>query len=559
MNNYKIINSNFLLTDKQGHSHHELIDLIESKHYKEAQLLISKSIIENHNFFTRKNIFNYLLIKINTHKDLFYIDLFLETIKNDTFIFNSENIRNCVRLLPNNFIYHKLILQKIHEQNTIKNLSIQEKTDLLLMLSEYYYHKNTKSNYKKYLSLLSEVEIIECQNYFVNNFDTYFNNVYSNIPVTTEISSKVTQFKMDVLIHKTYSDNNEKIPKQPKQSDFLLGEDIKYINMITPLWDFYKRQKKVKYGYSCLFENPKNFFVFFSKYIKPHKPCDINNEIISFLKEINNKYKLASITWDNRYFYERNLNILKKNIETSIKKTLQLFNLKSLNTIHLQFKSPETWIYDGVYNNLFNSEIKKNIHVITMNSQGFYNYQSTFIHEVSHFIHFQSNNKKCFKTMLFLKIKDKIYLHKERKYILEKLNNIKNKKILPKLILFFDNYLHYSLKRFMNSLESLLNKNMIEQSDRDFILSLFLEYKKYKYKKSEQYFLWEDYAIKEKINPMYFNQNHEIHARLNEILSNYEPIISKNLQYLTEKSVPFNTIKDDLIKFNNLLIKNMYK
>ena len=451
-------------------SYKYLVKMVESNDTKMVQHIISNYKIENHNFFTEQNIFNYLVKKIlsypnttqrkneynewNTEwfvptKYIYFTNLFESLLKNEQFFINPENIRICVSHFHSKFPFHDLIIEKIKKQKTVLNLSIEEKTKLLLLISEnglnrndYYIYR--KLNYKKYLSIFTKNEIQDCQSYFIKNYEAFFDNFYSPISETQNIRNNTKKFVKQVLIKQDYHNINLKID-MPKQNDVLLGQDVKYVNMVAPLFHFIKRQKKVKYGSACLFQNPEKFFLFFSEYIRPHTYSQNHENIIDWIQTLQKKYNISSISWDNRYFYDKDLKEVKKLASQSIKKSLSFFNMIDLNTIHLQFISTyREEDYSGIYDNNYSSIIKKNSHVIQMNCsqlnpiQYKVEFQNTFLHELTHFVHFQKKNSGCFYNEHFKKIRDKLYLHKDRQNIIGIINKIKNKDLFFQKKLLFN-------------------------------------------------------------------------------------------------------------------------
>lgn len=534
----------------------EIINSINNKNYDRATELICNSIVHNENM--DHNVFNFLINKIRGKNESIHTSLFLLVLNKSNFILNGENIRQCVRSLPENFSHHSHIINTIKSQKFIESLSIKEKTDLLLMISEYFYHKHTQKNYKIYINLFTEDEKKQCQQYFIENFESYFNNCYSDIKPTEEVSLILKKLINEVLVENNYKENKNTL-KIPKQENVLLGENVKYTNMLIILWYFHKQQKKVKYGYACLFKNVHKFFIFFSQHIKPHYHCDSHTEIVNFLKDIQKKYNFASISWDNRYFYEKNFNKIKKTMEKAFDKSLVFFDMKDFYSIHLQLRSSHLYKFDGQYWNPFNSRIYHNTHLIIMESLGLQEFEATWIHELTHFLHFQPKNQFCFQHATFKKIKDRVYLHKEQKIILEKVKDFLQ--LEPndnsEVINLFNNYLHASEKIFNKQLKKVLYNYSYNEIQIEFLKSLFLEYKSYDYKESTQYLIWEDSAKKEKLDFSYFNKNHELHARLNEILHGNVQPISYSINYLTGNSVRFESIKNELIAFNNYLLKRI--
>lgn len=544
---------NFINVDKINE---EIINLIKVSKYDNARELINNFTIDNKAI--NNNVFNFLIKEINRRHDSIYTSLLLSILNQSSFIINGENIRQCIRCLPENFAYHNEIINTVKKQKFIENLSLKERTDILLMISEYYHHKFSYKNYKMYINLFTDIERKQCQQYFIENFESYFNNCYSNIKTTEEVSLVLKQLIKEVLVENNYKENKDKNLKTPKQENILLGENIKYINMLIVLWYFHKQQKKVKYGYACLFKSVKKFFIFFSQHIKPHYNCDNHSEIITFLQDMQKKYNFASISWENRYFYEKDIEKIKNTMIKAFDKSLAFFGIKDFYSIHLQLCSTHLHKFDGQYWNPFTSRIYHNTHMIIMESLGFHDFESTWIHELTHFLHFQQKNQFCFYHPNFKKIKDILYLHQERNNILQKLdsflqlNNNENSEIVG----LFNNYLHSSEKTFDKQLNKISN-NIYSPTHIEYFKSLFIEYKSYNYKKSKQYLKWEDCAKKEKIGFSYFNKNHEIHARLNEILSGNMNSLSYNINYLTSQSVRFELLKNELIAFNNYLLERI--
>lgn len=565
-------------------SYKYLVKMVESNDIEMVQNIISNYQIENHNFFTEQNIFNYLVKQILSNyphtmqrkgghiewyvppRYNYFTGLFESLLKNDQFFINSENIRICVSHLHNEFPLHNLIIEKIKKQNTISNFSIEEKTKLLLLISEnglnrndYYVYR--KLNYKKYLSIFTHSEIQDCQSYFIKNYETFFNNFYSSIPETKNIKNNTRKFVKQVLIKQNYHNINFKID-MPKQNNVLLGQDIKYVNMVSPLFHFIKRQKKVKYGRSCLFQNPEKFFLFFSEYIRPHTYNENYDNIIIWIKTLQKKYNLSSISWDNRYFYDKDLTELKKLVHQSIIKSLSFFNMTDLNTIHLQFISTyREEDYSGIYDNNYSSIIKKNSHVIQMNCsqlnpiQYKVEFQNTFLHELTHFLHFQKKNSGCFYNEHFKKIRDKLYLHKDRQHIISIIRKITNKDLSSSLEQFFIDNAHLSYRKIHLYLKEFINIHSRYEKEINNIDSLIKDYKKYKYTDSKLYITWNNYALACNLNPTYFNFCYEIHARLNEMLlcENLPELL--NMGYFETNGELFQSIKNDLIEFNRFLMK----
>lgn len=97
-------------------------------------------------------------------------------------------------------------------------------------------------------------------------------------------------------------------------------------------------------------------------------------------------------------------------------------------------------------------------------------------------------------------------------------------------------------------------KKKLDSNIKSALDSIYFDYKKYKIIDSSQYLKWKKCSYEFKTNPLYFNKNHEIHARLNEILSGNIPY---NHMILDQYYLPhFPLIKDDLIEFNQYLLKN---
>lgn len=181
--------------------------------------------------------------------------------------------------------------------------------------------------------------------------------------------------------------------------------------------------------------------------------------------------------------------------------------------------------------------------------------KSTLLHEMTHFVHFHKSNKGCFNNDIFKRMADKIYLHKERSEIIDELNEITKDEILT---IFFDNNMHCSSNMFEKRLNKILKTNKEFINEKDNILNLYKKYKKFSYTESVQYVFWKKASLKYNLGKKYFNQKHEIHARLNEMLNN------DNLRWINDQSPEgfltehvFNLVKEDLLIFNEILSKNI--
>lgn len=543
----------------------QIIYYMNNHHYDIVEEILSTSFIDNDVYYNPKNIFNYLLNKLfyhtldNCHKGTAFINFFLALINNVHFKFNTENIRNCIRFLPVFFPHHNIIIKKIKEQQFIDTLSSHDKTDLLLLLSEYHCHKNKRKNYQRYLSLFYDSDLRQCQSYFMHNFEIYFDNCYSSVTHSKHNRDIVLDLIQQVFFDKKYREIDPACLRVPEQNHILFGKDIQYMNLLHVLGLFHEQQQKVKYGYTCLFKNTPKFFIFFSKYIKRHHSCPQQNDIIEYFKTIEKKYHFSSISWDNRYFYGKTLEQIKNNIETTFNKALIFSQLHDFQSIHLQFSSPAIHDYFGLYWNAFNSCIHINSHIIIMYEQSNKDFESTFIHELTHFLHFQQVNSACFNHSSFKRLKNTLYLYKEKNNILDKLRKLliyhPDNIVNDKLENVFNDFLYASFSIFNKKIQMIIKNKNIEKHIIDMLYSLFWEYKNYDYKQSEQFLLWLQKDKIYKLKTLYFNKNCEIHARMNEILSNNKSLINIDDAFLTKHSVNFDLIKKDLITFNAYLLK----
>ena len=129
-------------------SYKYLVKMVESNDTEMVQNIISNYKIENHNFFTEQNIFNYIVKNIQewypqsiirkkedtVHpKYIYFMDLFVSLLRNKNFVINAENIRISISSLNQFFPHHDLLIEKIKKQNFVSNLSLKEKTNLLLI------------------------------------------------------------------------------------------------------------------------------------------------------------------------------------------------------------------------------------------------------------------------------------------------------------------------------------------------------------------------------------------------------------------------------------------
>lgn len=555
-------------------SYKYLVKMVESNDTEMVQNIISNYKIENHNFFTEQNIFNYIVKNIQewypqsiirkkediVHpKYIYFMDLFVSLLKNENFIINAENIRISISSLNQFFPHHNLIIEKIKKQNFVSNLSLKEKTNLLLIISEYGLkrddHTYYKLNYKKYVTIFTKDEIKDCQSYFIKNYETFFENYYSPVSENKNIAIKTKRIVKKILIKQDISNIFNKI-KEPKQNNIVLGQNVKYVNMLEPLYHFVARQNKVKYGYSCLYKNPLKFFLFFSEYVRPHAYSHNYQDIINWILSIQKTYNISSVSWDNRYFYDKSIVDIKKIVNKSIQESLLFLKMTDLKDIHLQFKSPHTDSYGGFYQNMFSSAIKKNAHVIHLNSCEFKDgLKTVLIHELTHFLHFQTKNSQCFTSEHFKKIKDKIYFHKERKKIINAINKIRNQEVKHNLLNYFEDYGHQSYSKIKVYFKDLMTNYSRYEKEISNIELVIKDYKTYKYTDSKQYLTWQNYAMASGLEPTYFNRNYEIHARLNEILASDDSHEFIFMGYFEKNGELFQSIKNDLIKFNRFLMK----
>ena len=559
-----IIHDNSLSTLSKKSNITTLIDSFYTNNILKVKELLNDNYIDINVYSKNGNAFYWLLFSYKHNTNLVDIDLLKLFINNPSFKMDAENIRNCIRLLDIKSPFHQIIIDYIIKKNIISILEPKEKTDLILIISEYFNHISSRKSYKKYIQLFSDKELLESQNYLIEHFESFFENYHYSKNSTSGLKNKVQKLIRQILIDKKdFTDIYKNNIKAPDAKLVFLGEDIKYSEIIIALIYFNDKQHKVKNKkFSCLFRNPKKFFIFFSMHIRTHNHF-LDDDINHFLKTMQIKYNLSSINWDNRYFNYESFDLINNKIENSIIDTLKFFNLKDLSPIHLKLKSPPHHNYNALFWNTYNFFLPKNIYTIQLHKQGLLDSEASLIHEVTHYLHFHPKNAKCFSSSLWKTILDKIYLHKERYSTLislsEVLNQSKTITQINEIEAIFEKSLYLTLLGFIRKTQPILNNYGVSEEAQTNIYNIFKQYKLNSYKNSLQFISWKKAFTNHKLGPHYLNRRHEVHARLNEILSGKIAPVSKDNSYLTDISVPFKELKQDLITFNGMLLANLSK
>lgn len=538
----------------------EIISFIKKGLYQEAKELVRNNKVMNSKVFDHRNFpldallfyMDSLENELNEDK----INLLIEILKNEKFILNIETIRNFVRYLMIDMHYQEKILEVIKDRGIIENIGVKERTNLILNLSEYYFKKDLKGTVKKYISVLfTEKQLQESQQYFIHNFESYFNNFYSLKKSNHILKNDAQKIIKKVFIDKNHIISKEKVIHNKKIS---YGKDLKYIMMMYLSELFHKKELVYKKKGNSLFMRYFYFFVFFSKYIQAHNPIDGSEEFVKMFKEIQKKYNFSCVKLDNRFLYSFVVNglpakKLKHTIESALKNTSLFLKIKDFSSINLVFSSKVNEVYCASFESLFYHG--NSTYIIYLENEAFLNIESVFLHEMTHFVHFHKNNKGCFNNDIFKRIIDKIYLHKERSKIIDELNKIVKEEIIT---IFFDKNMHCPLNLFKKRLNKILKLNIDLIDKKDNIMNIFNKYKKISYTDSTQYIFWKETSIKYNLSAKYFNQKHEIHARLNEMLNN------DNLRWIDENSEAglltknvFDLVREDLLIFNEILSKNI--
>jgi len=553
--NYKILNSKENINE-------DIISLIRKELYKEATELVRNNNIINSKFFDGQPCpFFVLLLDLDRSniKDERYedkVELLLEIMKNKTFVFNIEIIRSFFRYPIMDTNYNDKILKVIKNNGILENIEIRERTNLILSISEYYLKKDLRKIVKKYISVLfTEEQLQESQQFFIHNFESYFNNFYSSKKSNNMLKKDAKKIIKNVFINKRHVISKDKVIPDKNIS---YGKDLKYITMIYLSELFHKKELIYKKRGSSLFMKNFYFFVHFSEYIKAHDPIDGAEKFTKILKEIQKKYNFSCVTLDNRFLYHPLIismcaQTFKYHIESAINNTLSFLKIKDFSSLNLILSTKVNTNYYAVFENLF--YYGNSTYIISLEHSGFFDMKSTLLHEMTHFVHFHKSNKGCFYNDIFKRMIDKIYLHKERSEIIEELNEIVKEGIIT---IFFDENMHCSLNIFEKKLNKILKMNKEFINERGNILNLYKKYKNFTYTESTRYIFWKKESLKYNLGEKYFNQKHEIHARLNEMLNdnNLRCIDENSEGCLLPKNV-FELVREDLLMFNEILSKNI--
>lgn len=353
---------NFRIFNGKENINEEIVSLIRKELYKEAKELVRNNNIINSAFFDSQHCpFFVLLLDLNMSniKDERYedkLELLIEIIENKTFVFNIEIIRSFIRFTIMDSNYNDKILKVIKNNGILESIEIRERTNLILNISEYYFKKDLRKIVKKYISVLfTEEQLQESQQYFIYNFESYFDNFYSSKKSDNILRKDAKKIINNIFVSKQHTISKDKVIPDKNIS---YGKDLKYIMMIYLSELFHKKELIYKKRGNSLFMKTFYFFMYFSEYIQAHGSIDGSERFAKILKEIQKKYNFSCIKLDNRFLYHpliinMSAQTFKYHIESAIKNTLYFLKIKDFSSLNLIFSSKINTNYCAIFENLF--------------------------------------------------------------------------------------------------------------------------------------------------------------------------------------------------------------